>query len=50
MITVSSVDTKDNTSEPFDQLAALQQSAGKLYATMVEIPKVENDLNISSYS
>ena len=29
MITVSSVDTKDNTSEPFDQLAALQQSAGK---------------------
>ena len=24
-----SVDTKDSTSEPFDQLVALQQSAGK---------------------
>ena len=28
MITVSSVDTQDNKSEAFDQLAASQQSAG----------------------
>ena len=29
MITVSAVDTKDTSSEPFDQLGTLQQSAGK---------------------
>jgi len=38
MIIVSSIDTQDNKSEAFDQLAASQQSAGKTF-TCITIVK-----------